>query len=40
MSALVMGDYIVTKNPLHPTFLQHGKIAESHQKEDTLEIAY
>ena len=28
MSALIMGNYIVTKNPLHPTYLQHGKVVE------------
>ncbi|MFK7983545.1 MAG: carbamoyltransferase C-terminal domain-containing protein, partial [Saprospiraceae bacterium] len=28
MAALIMGDYIITKNPLHPSYLQHGKIVE------------
>ena len=31
MSALIMGDYIITKNPLHPTLLQHGEIAQSYE---------
>ena len=28
MAALIMGDYIVTKNPLHPSNLRHGKVVE------------
>ncbi len=40
MSALVMGDYIITKNPLHPTLLQHGAIAQNSEKESAMAFSH
>jgi len=40
MSALIMGDNIITKNPLHPTHLQHGRIAQSNGKKVELALTH